>query len=154
LRKGGAEVKLPTTVRYAARIITELASAGACRSVSVRELGELQGISAKYLEHILKALKAAGLVYASSGAHGGYALARAPATITLRDLHESLVGSTAPVDCVDCPESCPRYETCPTRDSWVELRDAIQNVLERTTIQDLVERKQRKMASAAPMYYI
>ncbi len=39
-------------------------------------------------------------------------------------------------------------------DTWVELKEAIETVLERTTIQDLVERKKRKATSSAPMYQI
>ena len=142
-------MRLSTTVRYGARAITQMASLGTDRPVSVREIGEKQAISAKYLEHILKALKAGGLVRAIRGKEGGYVLTRPPENITLKDVYESLEGPVAPVDCVDCPSSCAMYEVCPTRDTWVELKEAIEAVLERTTIQDLVKRWNRKITSAA-----
>jgi DNA-binding IscR family transcriptional regulator len=44
--------------------------------------------------------------------------------------------------------------TCATRDTWVELKDAILGVLERTTLQDLADRKRQKSASAAYVYEI
>jgi Rrf2 family protein len=147
-------MKLSTTVRYGARAVTQLAAAYPHRAVSVREVAEEQDISPKYLEHILRALKASGLIHAVRGTSGGYVLARSPGSITLKDLYESLVGSIAPVDCVDCPDSCSMHDVCPTRDTWVELKEAIETVLERTTIRDLLERKKRKAISSSPMYQI
>ncbi len=135
---------LSTTVRYGARAMTQLASVHSDRPVSVREIAEQQAISASYLERILKALKAGGLVQAIRGNQGGYVLARPPGSITLKDIYEILEGSLAPVACVDCPSLCAMHKNCPTRDTWVELKDAVETVLERTTIQHLVERKKRK----------
>ena len=142
-------MKFPTTVRYGARALIELAAAYPDRAVSVREVGQQQNLSAKYLERILQALKVAGLVQVVRGKRGGYVLARPPQSITLKDVYERLVGSLAPVDCVDCPDSCSLQDTCPTWDTWVEVKEAVATVLERTTIQDLLERKNRKAVSSA-----
>ena len=147
-------MRLSTTVRYAARAMAQIASVDPDRPVSVREIAEQQAISASYLEHILKALKAGGLVQAIRGNQGGYVLARPPGSITLKELYECLEGSCAPVACVDCADSCTRHAICPTRETWVELKEAIEAVLERTTIQHLVERQRRKAISPAPTYDI
>ena len=69
---------LSTTVRYRARAITQVAGVNSGRPVTVREIAEQQTISPKYLEHILKALKAGGLVRAVRGKQGGYVLAKSP----------------------------------------------------------------------------
>ena len=69
-------MKFPTTVRYGARALVELAAAYPDRAVSVREVGQQQNLSAKYLERILQALKAVGLVQVVRGSRGGYVLAR------------------------------------------------------------------------------
>ena len=58
------------------------------------------------------------------------------------------------VDCVDCPDSCAMHDICPTRDTWVELKLAIETVLESTTILDLVERKKQRAIPSALMYQI
>jgi Rrf2 family protein len=102
----------------------------------------------------LRALKAAGLVQAVHGKQGGYVLSRPPGDITLKDIYEALAGSLAPVECVDHPESCPMVEECPTRDTWVQMKEAIAGVLERTTVRDLAERKRQKAVSARPMYFV
>jgi len=149
-------MRLPTMVRYGARAVTQLASTHPSRAVSVREVAAEQRLSPKYLEHILRALKATGLVRAVRGIEGGYVLARPPQSITLKDLFQSLVGRLVLVDCIDCPDSCSMHDVCPTRDTWVELKQSIEGVLDRTTVQDLVERKKRKPSPSpwAPMYYI
>lgn len=138
---------LPTSFRYGARAMAELAAAYPEHAVSVRMLAEQQHLSPKYLEQILRALKAAGLVQAVRGKAGGYALTRPPESITLRDLYEGLIGSLAPVECVDRPESCPMHRVCPTWDTWVDIKKAIEGVLDRTTVQGLLERRQRKAVS-------
>jgi len=131
-----------------------LADAYPDHAVSVQQVGQRQKISAKYLEHILKALKAAGLVQAVHGKHGGYVLTRSPGRITLKEVYGSLAGSLAPVHCLDDTDSCPMRDVCPTWDTWAEVEEAVEKVLERTTVQDLAERKRRKSVSSGPMYYV
>lgn len=147
-------MRLSTAVRYGARAMTHLASAHPDRAVSVREVAEQQRISPKYLEQILNPLRAAGLIQAVRGKQGGYVLARPPQSITLKDIYEILVGSLAPVACVDCPDSCAMCDVCPTRDTWVEVKLAVEKVLDSTTIRDLVERKRRKAIQSAFTYQI
>ena len=114
--------------------------------VSVRDMAESEGISTKYLEQILNALKRAGLVKAVRGTGGGYSLARAPAAITVRELFEAVEGSTLLVRCLERRGTCPHEELCPTRETWQELSDCVASTLERTTVQDLLDRKKRKAA--------
>jgi Rrf2 family protein len=147
-------MRLSTAVRYGARVLTELAIAYPDGVVPVREIAERQRVSAKYLEHILKSLRTAGLVRAARGSRGGYSLTRSPEAITLKEVYESLAGSLAPVECVDCPDSCSMHATCPTRETWVELRDAIEQVLGRTRLLDLVERRKRQTLSSPLIYHI
>ena len=147
-------MRFSTTFRYGARAVVQMAASHPERAVSVREVGQKQGISPKYLEHILQALKAAGVVQAVHGKRGGYVLARSPNSITLKDLYENLTGVLAPSHCVADPEDCPMRDVCPVWDTWIELKDAIAKILERTTVQDLVERANRKTTSPEPMYYL
>jgi len=65
-----------------------------------------------------------------------------------------LEGSIAPAECVNNPKTCPRSDFCATRDLWSELKEAVDRVLESTTLQDLVERQKRKERTREAMYYI
>ena len=142
-------MKLTTRVRYGTRALADLAAAYPDGTLSVKEMARREAVSAKYLEHIVNALKASGLIQAIRGMHGGYVLSRAPERISLNEVFRVLEGSPAPVDCVENPESCPMRKLCPTRDMWVEIGEAIEGILESTTLRDLAERKRSKANSAA-----
>ena len=147
-------MRLSTKVRYGSRALTELALAWPDSTVSIRDMAEKQNISSKYLEQITASLKAAGIAQAIRGMHGGYALRRPPGTITLLDVYMALEGSIAPVDCVDHPEACPLNDDCPTRETWVKMKDAMENVLRETSLQNLADRKRQKMALCQSTYQI
>ena len=151
---GPAAMKLSTTVRYGARAATQLAAAYPDRAVSVREVER----RAKHLSEIPGA-HSAGPESGWFGSRGSRHEWRLPLSAVAREYHSqrSIRGPrrvSSPVDCVDCPDSCSMHDVCPTRDTWVELKEAIETVLERTTIRDLVERKKRKAISPAPTYQI
>lgn len=76
------------------------------------------------------------------GPSGGYLLARHPARITMADVVEIIEGDYVPVDCLEeANSSCPRDQPCPMRDVWREVRQSVDAVLRRTTLQALSERR-------------
>jgi Rrf2 family protein len=97
---------------------------------------------------------AGGLVKTTRGARGGVLLLKSPAEIKLSEVIKCLEGSIAPVDCVDSPETCSRSAFCVTRDIWGEVKEAMGQVLDSTTLQDLVERQKQKRQIETGMYYI
>ena len=137
-------MKLSTKVRYGSRAMVELAAAYPDELMSVKEMALRQRLSPKYLEQIMCALQAARLIKAVRGIHGGYTLARLPADINLSEVFQALEGSPAPVECVDGHDRCPLDDVCPTRDTWIEMKEALAKILEDTTIQDLVQRMRAK----------
>jgi len=107
-----------------------------------------------YLENLMGALRAAGLVSTVRGMHGGYYLAKPPSEIRLSQIVAALEGSMAPVECVDDPKSCRRAESCVARDIWSEVKQAIEGVLESTTLEELARRHREKQPSTSARYYI
>ena len=122
--------------------------------VSVKDIAERQEVSERYLVHLMVSLKAAGLVKSMRGARGGFSLAEPPAQIKLSEIIQVLEGSIAPVECVDDPKACSRSERCVTRDIWAEMNRATSEVLESTTLEDLVQRQREKEKREPAMYYI
>ncbi len=145
---------LSTRTRYGSRAMVELAEAFSGGPISTRKIAERLDLSPKYLEQILSALKAAGLVKAVRGIRGGYALARQPTSIKLSEVFRALEGSPILVECVEHPEECPEEKSCPTRETWVEMQEALESILENTTLDVLLERKKQKSNSVTPMYNI
>jgi len=147
-------MKLSTRARYGTRALLELAQHYREAPTLLRNIARSQQISLPYLEHLVAPLIAGGIVRSTKGPKGGVSLAKDPASIKLSEVIPLLEGSISPVECVDNPGICQRHEFCVTRDIWGELKEAIDGVLEATTLQDLVERQQQKGRPEPAMYYI
>ena len=112
--------------------------------VQIKDLSARENISPKFLEQILLTLKNAGLLHSKMGVGGGYHLARTPREITLGQIFRTLDGPIAPIRCVShmayeaC--ECPDEETCGLRMAMFDVRNAIVNVLDKTTLADVIKR--------------
>jgi Rrf2 family cysteine metabolism transcriptional repressor len=146
-------MKLSTRSRYGVRVLLDLALRDDKQPVPLREIARKQHISLLYLEHIIAPLIAAGVLISVRGAHGGVRLTRPPEDIRLSEVVGLLEGSMAPVDCINDPMICERSQICATRDLWIEMKKAMDGVLESRTLMDLLEAQKRK-ASDAVMYDI
>jgi Rrf2 family protein len=146
-------MKLSTRMRYGTRVMVDLGAVYE-KPLSARELARSQHLPVKYLEHIMASLKGAGLIKPLRGGHGGYSLARGPKSITLLDLYRAFEGTLSLLDCLEDPKTCEMSKDCPTRDTWGEMNEALRNILKRTTIQDLVEKKRSLRNAEVPMYHI
>ncbi len=146
-------MKLSTRGRYGIRALLELALHRGDGPMLLRDIAGRQEISEHYLEQIVIVLKASGLVKSIRGAKGGIILAKSPSQIRLSDALQVLEGSTALVECVDNAGVCSRSASCVTRDIWVEMKKAMDGILESMTLQDLVERQEKKQQPVA-MYNI
>lgn len=137
--QGGVNVKISSKCRYGTRAMIEIARRFGSEPVKRRAIVEKQGISDSYLENILILLKNAGLIDAVRGARGGYALSRSPGAITMLDVFSALEGQHAPVACLDSPSACERTTTCATRSVWSRVHEAMNDVLRKVTLEDLVD---------------
>ncbi len=147
-------MKLSTRGQYGTRALLDLALRQEERPVPLKDIAQRQQISLRYLEHLITPLIAGGIVRSTRGAGGGVSLARPPEEIRLSEVMQLLEGSIAPVECVSNPRICARSKLCATRDVWSELKQAMDGVLESTTLQNLVERQKRKEQPKEVMYYI
>jgi len=147
-------MKLSTRTRYGTRALLDLAVHQGEGLVLLKDIARRQEVSLPYLEHLITPLITAGLVKSTRGARGGVLLLKPPTEIKLSEVLELLEGSIAPVDCINNPKICPRSELCVTRDVWIEMKLAMTQVLDSTTIQDLVERQRQKEQTETGMYHI
>ncbi len=112
--------------------------------VPLTALAEAQRIPSAFLEQILLNLRQGGFLRATRGKHGGYALAKSPAELRVGDLVRYLDGPLAPISCASHsayqPCSCPDEKHCGIRRVMVEARDALSNVLDGITLQEMADR--------------
>jgi Rrf2 family protein len=147
-------MKLSTRARYGMRLLIDLALHYDEQPVPLKDIARRQKISLQYLQHIVTALVAGGMVFTTRGARGGVVLARPPEDIKVSEAIRLLQGSVAPTDCVDNPEICERSKTCVTRDLWCEMKTALDGVLNSTSLKDLVERQKLKEQQDQTIYSI
>jgi Rrf2 family protein len=125
-------------------VLAEPDEDGQPRRVQIKELVAREKIPAKFLEQILLGLKNAGLLHSKMGVGGGYYLARPADKVTLGQIIRVLDGPIAPVKCVSQmayePCGCPDEETCGLRMVMFDVREAISNVLDKTTLADVCQR--------------
>lgn len=129
-----------TKGRYALRTMVDLAVHGDGEPVKIKDIASRQGISGKYLEQIIAILSRAGFVRSIRGNQGGYYLSRQAGEYTVGMILRVTEGNLAPVDCLSTGKNpCTRQEGCVTLRLWRELDTAISGVVDRYTLEDLVQ---------------
>lgn len=112
--------------------------------VQLKQIAEREHIPTKYLEQILLTLRHAGLLHSRLGLHGGYHLAKPAEQISLGQIVRTMDGPLAPVNCVSQvayePCDCPDETTCGLRLAMLDVRNQISQVLDNTTLADIVSR--------------
>ena len=144
-------MKLSTRTRYGIRAILELAENYGEGPLHLKSIARSQGLSVKYLEQLMAVLKSAGIVGSVRGSKGGYILAKKPQEVKVSECFGCLEGSVITAECVDDETLCPRTADCAARGLWAEVEDAIKEVLESVTLQDLIDKAPK---NKVPDYYI
>ena len=120
--------------------------------VALTSVAHDSAVPAAYLEQLMGALRRAGLVASTRGAHGGYQLSRAPEDIRVGEVYRVLEGPVAPMECVsevEPDDQCPLIDGCATRVVWLKVRDNIVEALDSTTLADLIAQSRPRRARAA-----
>lgn len=138
-------MKISTKGRYALRLMLDLALNNTGEYITVKSIAKRQELSEKYLEQIIPALSRAGYLKSIRGAQGGYRLSKDPKEYTVGMILRVIEGSLAPVACLeDNPNQCHRCGECATLEVWEALNDAINNVVDNITLEDLVNKQMEK----------
>lgn len=100
-------MRISTKGTYALEIIVDLAMHSSEEHLErLKNIAARRGLSEKYLERIVKAMKNENLILSTRGAMGGYRLARRPEDITVLDVLRSVEGELAPVECLTKETNC------------------------------------------------
>ena len=116
----------------------EIALNASGQGVYQKQIAENQDISVKYLDHIIYALKAAGLITNSKGKKSGYILTRLPSEITMYDIHNAFEPGINVIDCLSSNIRCNREDRCASRKFWNKLNTQVIGYFKTVTLDDLV----------------
>ncbi|MCX6031053.1 MAG: Rrf2 family transcriptional regulator [Chloroflexi bacterium] len=145
-------MKLSKRGEYGLRAMVHLASCEPQASVQIKEIAASEQIPVKFLEQILLTLRNAGLLHSRMGLGGGYYLAHPAAQITLGQIIRVLDGPLAPIRCVSQtayePCACPDEKTCGLRLVMLDVRNAISDILDRTSLADVARRVEQARGDA------
>ncbi|ADC50417.1 MULTISPECIES: cysteine metabolism transcriptional regulator CymR [Alkalihalophilus] len=125
-------MKISTKGRYGLTIMMALAKKSGEGPVSLKSIAKEYKLSEHYLEQLIAPLRNAMLVKSVRGAYGGYMLAKDANEITAGDIIRVLEGPISPVEVMDDEEPAKR-------DLWIKIRDAVKDVLDNTTLDDLAK---------------
>ncbi len=137
---------LSQRAKYALKAMIALASDRGLQPLSVTDIAKRANVPRAFLEQILSDLKRRNLLISTRGARGGFRLARLPDDISFADIIRHIDGPLALAPCASrtayrpCPE-CGDVKTCTLRKTLVKARDATAQVLERTSLADVLGRK-------------
>jgi Rrf2 family protein len=140
-------MRVSAKVDYALRAMLELAAAATDELVKSERIAVAQAIPQKFLENILLDLRHAELVTSRRGIEGGYALARPAGEISVADVIRAVEGPIATVRGARPEEVEYVGAARGLQPLWLDLRAAMRDVLEQTTLADVVARTGSRSAS-------
>jgi Rrf2 family protein len=128
---------------YGLRAVIYLAERESPRPIQVREIAASEDIPEQFLEQVLAALRRSGIIRSIRGAAGGYELAKAARHIKAGDVIRALSGPIAPIPCMEegSQVSCAHTDKCVVVSLWQRIQAAVSDIVDTTTIQDMVDQK-------------
>ena len=133
---------------YGMRCLLRVAAASDGGSLTIPEISQAEGISAPYVAKMMRALRDGGLVTSERGQHGGYRLARPADEVSAGEALAVLGGRFYEGQFCEKytgnEDSCTHTTDCSIRSLWRAVQTVVDQVLSRTTLQDLI-RTERQM---------
>ncbi|TAK33194.1 MAG: Rrf2 family transcriptional regulator [Chloroflexota bacterium] len=145
-------MKISMKSDYGVRAVVDLALHYGQGLTQSADIAARQGIPEPYLDQLLTVLRKAGIVRSTRGPKGGHVLAKLPADMTLGEVVAALEGPLSPIGCVGDVHVCPQSAECVQREVWQQVKEAMDAVLDATTIESLA--KKQAARDTQPMYYI
>jgi Rrf2 family protein len=116
---------------YAVRIVDALAQAQG--KMDAKTISASTQVPLRFALKILRKLVADGIAESFKGAHGGYRLARAPESITLRQVIESVEGPYMLNRCQQDEYRCAHTTCCRFQEIYDEISETVREKLDSYT---------------------
>ena len=157
IRPFSCQMRFSLQLQYAICGSFDLAYNGGSEPVQIRVISERQAIPSRYLEQIFQRLRRAGLVNSKRGPGGGYALARPPEQISLREIVEAVEGPLSETLRMASPRDGSSAEFRPSF-VWGLLSEGLTETLAATSLESLCRAatlaELPRTNPDAPMYFI
>jgi Rrf2 family protein len=135
-------MKLTAHEEYGFRCLLQIGWQEAGGSLTLGEISKGEGISVAYAAKLMRILRRAGFVKSVRGKIGGYSLARPANQIVVGDVLDALGGRLFEADFCQGHSGrekvCAHSIDCSIRTLWRTVQLALDQVLGKTTLQDLL----------------
>lgn len=131
-------MRLSSLADYAVVIMSAAARHAVAARLSATVLSEETGIPLPTTQKLMGRLASAGLFTSARGTGGGFALARAPADISLADIIEAVEGPITLTACLDeGKHDCGLEDGCQMKPRWGAVNGAVRGALSGVTLENL-----------------
>jgi Rrf2 family protein len=138
-------MKFSTQEEYGLRCLLRIAKEGSGEGLTIPEISKLEGLTQANVAKFLRILRMRGFIDSSRGASGGYKLNMAPEDIVIGQVLEALGGKLFETSfCSDYSGQtiiCTNSIDCSIRSLWNMVQESVDNVLQKTTLKDLMGQK-------------
>ena len=138
-------MQLTRAGEYAVKSLVHLAMQDNNTRVMASDVAAAQDIPVNFVRKILESLAKTGLVKSYRGAGGGFTLGRHATQITIRQIVEAVEGPLALNQCM-MPNACEQVNDCPMSHIWIEAQHAVEDVLGRYSLADVIRNNHRPRA--------
>lgn len=128
---------LTGTAEYALRALSALASGDPPAPARATDLAARTGVPEAYLAKVLRRLVRHGLLHASKGHGGGFALARPPSRIRFVEVLEAVDSMPLANRCAFGKAKCSPSNPCLLHPAWSKLKDSFLDWARTTTLADV-----------------
>jgi Rrf2 family protein len=148
-------MKLSSQEEYGLRCLLRVGREGTSARVTIAELSRTEGISEPNAAKMMRILREGGFVRSTRGQSGGYALSRPAEQINVGEVLAALGGRLYEPSFCDTHAGverlCTSMPDCSIRSVWRMLQNAVDQVLGKITLKDLLvsEREMNAFPSAA-----
>ncbi len=146
---GAIFVRLTRAGEYAVRCVLYLSSCDPGRVVGRKEIAREMEIPEQFLGKIAQQLARLGILEIVQGSKGGFRLLVSPASLSLLEVIEAVIGEIFLNDCLMRPDSCRRSPACAVNPVWQKARDQLRETLRNSTFASLVKSQSCLLPSAS-----
>ena len=147
-------MRLSSQEEYGLRCLLRVGRAGTEGSITIAELSRSEGITEPNVAKMMRLLRQAGFVQSTRGQSGGYSLARPAGEIAVGEVANVLGGRLyEPSFCDEhtgVERLCTHMTDCSIRSVWRLVQRAVDDVLGKITLKDLLVPEQEMNAFSAP----
>jgi FeS assembly SUF system regulator len=133
--------RLTKLTDYGIVLLTHFAQHPERDAQNARELAAETRLPLPTVGKLLKELTQRGLLVSHRGTHGGYALARPAASISVAEVITALEGPIAITECntASDPGLCEHESGCAVRTNWRVVNHAIRQALEKISLAQMAQ---------------